>query len=517
MCIIIGLIAEFVLLKILFIDMKRKSHPCKNNDIVVIPLLLSEKIKEIGFRQQSQVNRAYLIFKVFLKSYFKRDISLDSYAPFPSSYLKKAVGHHYGRTLKELISHGLIYINDSYSNFENCKCCKSYKIDPSLLLSGNLVPIPFSIPSLGIPGRIRQSAAKNPKVFLKNTTLRLLNDCVKIDKDHAAVILDSYIDSGDYLEYVRLNDLSSEKVGIEVSYCASNPSSSPFRRSSTVKAQLFADKKGLDLIRSKRKYYVGNFKDFKKLKSLQIQIAYISSVVDLTDRHIRFRRGIEEGRVYTNFTSIPSRLLPCVSINNERLSTIDLKNSHFVILASQFEKGYFREYLDTDHCLNHNDSNQSSTLQTEVDQLSYQILPADILKFISLARNGKFYEEIQKLFSLDTRNEAKSIIFELLYSSYKFNSDDKKKLKKNFPNLVNVIDTYKKKNGDNMFSVNLQKIESELFIDKILIPLLRKGFHVFTKHDSILFPRSEKSEIMEIVREILDNELKVYQLTDEDL
>jgi hypothetical protein len=92
-------------------------------------------------------------------------------------------------------------------------------------------------------------------------------------------------------------------------------------------------------------------------------------------------------------------------------------------------------------------------------------------------------------------------MFEVMFSSRKNNSKFKKKIKEMFPSVVGWIDDNKKENGDNEFSIMLQTIESDLFIENILKRVKKHKYFCITKHDSLIVRRQDYEAIMEILKE----------------
>lgn len=60
------------------------------------------------------------------------------------------------------------------------------------------------------------------------------------------------------------------------------------------------------------------------------------------------------------------------------------------------------------------------------------------------------------------------------------------------------------KYASNQLAVGLQALEAAIMIDAILAKLLRKGYKVFSKHDSILCKESDAPEVLELVKAELD-------------
>jgi hypothetical protein len=161
--------------------------------------------------------------------------------------------------------------------------------------------------------------------------------------------------------------------------------------------------------------------------------------------------------------------------NQNGLSQIDLKNSQFTLLSH-----ILTDKLDTD----------------------------DFKRFKALSISGKLYDYITEELSLQTRKEGKIGMFEILFSSRKNNTKNKAKLKTLFPSVIKWIDDFKASNGDDAFSIMLQKYESKIFVDNILVKLKKKGLFALTKHDSVIV----RDKDLEAVNEIITNEFNKINL-----
>ena len=163
---------------------------------------------------------------------------------------------------------------------------------------------------------------------------------------------------------------------------------------------------------------------------------------------------------------------------------------------------------------------------------------SDLDEFKAATRAGKFYETFQQILKNDgqeyTRAEVKRMMFLLMFSAAGYNPAEKKLLAKYYPNLVCFANEFKraftdfyisegmnyheaKDKGNASLAVTLQQIESAIFIDVILTKLLRMGYRVFTKHDSVLCKESDVPAVTAVVREVLDVELGIgaYKLKTE--
>jgi hypothetical protein len=72
------------------------------------------------------------------------------------------------------------------------------------------------------------------------------------------------------------------------------------------------------------------------------------------------------------------------------------------------------------------------------------------------------------------------------------------------------------KNMDNNFSVMLQNIESELFIDNILLPLQKRGIPCFSRHDSIVVHYNYAEDVYKQFKKTFDRFGFYYATKDDD-
>ncbi len=158
----------------------------------------------------------------------------------------------------------------------------------------------------------------------------------------------------------------------------------------------------------------------------------------------------------------------------------------------------------------------------------------DLEEFKTATRAGVFYETFQQILKNEgqtyTRDEIKKMMFLMLFSAAGYSSAEKKLLAKYYPNVVAFAKAFKraftdfyisegmnyheaKDKGNAALAVTLQQIESAIFIDCILTRLLKSGYRVFSKHDSILCKESDVEAVTAIVREELNRELGIGAYT----
>jgi hypothetical protein len=148
----------------------------------------------------------------------------------------------------------------------------------------------------------------------------------------------------------------------------------------------------------------------------------------------------------------------------------------------------------------------------------------DIKRFIELTTNGTIYSSWQEIRGLETRNQAKNELFQILFSKSKSRFSGKKEFQFLYPSVWKCFEfiksltdkeldfipfTYVNKKGrysDDLFHKNLscalQRLESRIFIKIICKELLNNGIKPFiTIHDSILTFSNNQSFVETIIND----------------
>jgi len=102
------------------------------------------------------------------------------------------------------------------------------------------------------------------------------------------------------------------------------------------------------------------------------------------------------------------------------------------------------------------------------------------------------------------REKAKSLWMPIAYST--INSKDyassKKAFKKKYKCISKVMYSIKKGNYKRLVQL-LQKVESDIFIDRICKELIEVGITPLTIHDSIIIPKNELQKSREVLERVL--------------
>lgn len=228
--------------------------------------------------------------------------------------------------------------------------------------------------------------------------------------------------------------------------------------------------------------YIDNLKKLKQIPFYKYWKNYIS-LENLKNERIFFKFD-EYGRLHTNFTVLKREIRKMfLSIDGEILSEIDLSNSQPLFLGVLMKK----------------------------EMTISEIIKPEITRYLELVSNGLIYEELINKCDVEGRDEAKLMMYKVLFGQ---NGDSKKYNKmfySVFPTVYKFIKDYKRsKNDYKTLSHALQNLESEFIFNKVINHLMETNpeIKLFTVHDSICFPLKYKKIVTNIFdyykRKLLD-------------
>jgi hypothetical protein len=187
------------------------------------------------------------------------------------------------------------------------------------------------------------------------------------------------------------------------------------------------------------------------------------------------------GRFHNNFTTLKKEIRnDFLTINNETLGEVDIKNSQPFFL--------------------------SVMLKNELKHINN-----DTQRFIDLTASGLIYEDILEKSKLKSREEAKELMYYVLFEDNKEYYKYDKIFKKLYPSVYEYIWEFKntrthkdvtieKKYQYKEMSHELQRMESK-FIYNVVIKEIYETYPniiLFTVHDSIIFPKSYQERVEKI-------------------
>ncbi|MBL7105175.1 MAG: AAA family ATPase [Bacteroidales bacterium] len=194
---------------------------------------------------------------------------------------------------------------------------------------------------------------------------------------------------------------------------------------------------------------------------------YLNRSNDLPDVH-----RTNERRVFSPLTAMPRELRKHITYNGSTLIEVDAANSQPLLLVNELLKN------------------------------EYPVEP----ELIEILQKGGFYEMFAE--TKLSRDEIKEFAFKFLFSkSINSNGIIYKKLKEKFPLF---IDSFIKYMADQKsMAATLQKIESNIWIDKISTNCMNSGIDHATIHDSIVFPGNENIyKVLDIVDKAFEQNMK---------
>jgi hypothetical protein len=230
-------------------------------------------------------------------------------------------------------------------------------------------------------------------------------------------------------------------------------------------------KKGKELnfkiIQTKKGVYLDDLSRFTTKRMISVYIADKMSLEMIKSGYLMASRNKTNNRLDTNLTNLPSEYCNSIMKSNDMIQ-IDLSNSQFCFLSWWLSK-----YLNSD----------------------------DFNLFQNLSFEGKLYNYIQKELGLYSREKTKQILFYIFFSSNEISNSKKDLLRKIFPTVIDWVEDYKSKNNHKTFCIELQRLESNFFIDNIYELLKTLGYVCFTKHDSIIIESKYKDEVINLIKD----------------
>lgn len=438
---------------------KQLVHKKTITSYIPLPSKLVNAINTLDL-SQTYKSHCFKFIGLLLRDSLDINGDLISFSPKPQEYLKLAFDNYYSKWLHKLLNKEIIIRSENYSEIEGI--CYYYKINP-IFFSEDITSTTLCnqksykpLISVGYKDIIKNITKDNNEYY--NWFIKDM-ESLSINYDKLEEILATK------LKTITIDNFEiDEQIKDKSIFLCENGLTSKGFYIKTENAIQMANSKGMHLIKDEDKYKIDFIENFIKKKKEAIEFSYQNSILRLKNKNYVGSRNKTNNRLDTNITNLSSLLVDEICLQNF-LIQIDLSNSQFVILANHLKDKLFSD---------------------------------DYYLFKKLSIQGNLYSYIKEKLSLKTIEEAKNAMFEILFSSHNNRTSNKAKLKRLFPTVVKWIDDYKSKFEYQNFSILLQKIESDLFIDKILKRVKKQKFFCLTKHDSLIIRKEDYETILAI-------------------
>lgn len=444
---------------------KKKKVPQKYvSNLYAIPQPIKEDLLSLCLSKQ-QFQRAVIFLSVLRTKALRLEGHPCAQISLSRNYLRKVLTTNYNVLINILVGNGILYRDDYYNQEKSIT--KKYSLSPKYYIenltnsrvdNNNKVEkgkemAYFNYKCLKDLDSIEnEELTKGQKDILKR---------LKFDINQLQNLAKTMVDKTSLVDF-KIDGQITE-TSFKVKQVLGQVLCS--RWTTLDKALKLAKFHNISLIQDRNTFYLMNKTIFLTMKKNMQRLSYEEAITRIEKGYWTASRNSTNNRLDTNITNLHGKLLDVI-LEDNGLIQIDLSNSQFAILANE---------------------------------LPEELQHPTTLEFREAAFNGQFYECVQSKLGLNNRMDAKTASFEVLFSSYKNRSEQLKKMKAEFPELMQYIEDYKKAHGSNNFSIDLQKKEAEIFIDGILTDLMKKGLFCLSKHDSIILKKEDLDTVLEVI------------------
>ncbi len=451
----------------------------------------------------------------------------DAYVPLGANYWKKIYGGNYfTKVLEPLLESN---IHQSIDVKIPGEVITRYRINPSLTSDDRFEWISYTMPHKEFCSAEEQVLmdSDHPKT-VPATRKPPLN--VGIDKEKTIDWVDENIGR---IVKTQLNDefISDLPGKLVINYREFLDAGTFTSHYGTVDSAInHAINKGKELFFWKKEFYVAKKDVFIDFRKKGTRYWFLREINKITTVPIENKRSKKTNRLYNALVTFPNDILQFVTLNRRRLVEYDLRTSQFRIFANilNFYLRHGSEGLTEKFKLKNNKEYLGRLV--EVLESFKASLPAygvsvdnpefsksdsnDVIRFIHDVFFQDFYSVIKKELNLGSRATVKLMMFSLLFRRVNRIDPLTEKLYKLYPTVMKIIATFKKdskkpkhrdseidENQESNFSLFLQSVEGEIFIDNILYPCWKEKIPCFSRHDSILVAKGHEHQVIKQINE----------------
>lgn len=530
-------------------------------DIYLIKKYLKENIKQeylpvklIQRVQQDIFNKRKFEYRTknnFLRCigtiYFKQvneHFGLEGYVPTGSAYWKKVFGNDYHeKVIQPLIKLGIIeFLDFGYRSYPNLDTTKGkepgsvgirYRINPELTNKDEFSTIDY-IRKSNLPLLTAEEMVMNEGNELEYLPMSQQNLFISIDKQKAAKWVE------DNAEQI-CNQFLNPKIIYELPDKAVIPchmyldgGSFNIKYLTIERAKFDALLQDKQLFFFKDAFYLADKDIFLKYRISNLKYHYKRDISKIGTVPLIYRRSEKTLRITTYLTNFPSKILQFINLNNQTVVQFDLRTSQFLIFANLLNIYITKGDKALQGLFKHSQTktflkrfiavlgeHRNLLPQAGVDIANLHLSKhstSDVIRFIQDVFFDDFYSVIQKHFGFSERGSAKLVLFMLLFKRNTKSDKLIDTLKEHYPTVMTIIEGFKTKSMESKpeedvknpsddttnFSVFLQCVESEIFIDRILFPLRDMEVPCFTRHDSIVVAHDYANLVEDFIKSVFN-------------
>jgi len=407
-----------------------------------------------------------------------------------------------------------------------------YRINPDLL-DDQYVSIPYIEKGRVLTGLERMLFHDEEFITtgIPNIDLRVTIDQSKASKwvdSNAELICDEFVKTG-YIESVPdgLKVLCNELVEYKSNWT--------YRKKyrSIGAAKVYAEARNKELFYFNKSFYIADIKEFMKQRIESLRYHYKHQINQIHSQSIVEKQNPKTLRLYSALTNFPSKILQFININNRTVVQLDLRTSQFLIFAnllnvylkygerfllSKFKQGKNQTYIKKLVAILKKYKSKLPKVGVDIkDSTSGQYSLSDVTKFIRDVFYDDFYGVIQHELGLKERLLAKTVLFKLLFKKTNRPDELLNRLRLRYPVVIDIIADFKQNDTENKmqkkskgsddelesnFSVFLQCIEAEIYVDNILKTLRDADIPCFSRHDSVVVASGYEERSEEIAKQV---------------
>ncbi len=480
--------------------------------------------------------------------YFKQEkenYGLKGFVPAGAAYWRTIFGGNYHeKVILPLIEMGIVESYDfgfrSYPNLNTTQGKEPgsvgirYRINPELTDGDEFSTIDYIVNS-NTPVLTAEDVVMNGNEEMQYVPITQTNLFISIDKPKASKWVEENAEK--ICTQFMNTKIVGELAGKTVIPCHFYLDGGSFniRYLTIEKAKLNALLQDKQFFFFKDSFYVADTEVFLKNRISNLKYHYNRDISKIGLVPLIYRRSRKTLRISTHLTNFPNKILQFINLNNQTVVQFDLRTSQFLIFTN-----LLNIYITDGEkvMLSYFKQSQTKTFLRRfisVLQVHKNMLPktgvsiaypqdckhstSDVIRFIHDVFFDDFYTVTQKQFGFSERGLAKLVLFKLLFKRNTKSDILINKLKEHYPTVMAIIEGFKAKDlepqpeADDIttqddtsnFSVFLQCVESEIFVDRILLPLREKGVPCFTRHDSIVVAHEYADETERFIKTVFND------------